>query len=366
MGRILIWNKSNLLVAVLLSLSACNTRGPLREDSLQPLTDKASSSPTEVQAIVLEKKDFPVETLSQGTVRAVSRADVTFPFEGRIEKIYIKRGQRVEAGALLAKLEDYDLNHECDLIRQEIAEARLRVETKLVSLGYKLADTAKISANLWNNIQVENGLPSLQLKLQKAEYQLNQADIRAPIPGVVANLEAQAGNPTANYEKLCTIIDDSKLEVEFHILEAEIAAIKPGNRVQIIPLYNTKQLYSATITGINPEVDASGMVLGFARIKGQTRQSLDGMKVKVHIQETIPGQLVLPKSAIVDRQNKFVTFAYKSGQAHWVYAQIVNENSTQYAIDDSGVQLGDTVIISNNFDLAHLEEVALDSLVEIE
>jgi len=347
---------------MLMGFNQCKQQ-QIEEDQLPELSSAVSEEPPKVNALILKRRPFYKEILSQGKVQAASRSDIIFPFEGHIDKVLVKVGQKVNRGDVLARLDDYELKHECASIQQEIAQAQLQIETKLVSLGYSKADTSSLAPELWNNIKTESGLPGLKLKLQKAQHQLEQAVIRAPISGLVANVEGQADNPTQNYEKLCTIIDNSRMEVKFPILEAEIGMLRKGNKVSIKPLYDASKSFEAVVSGINPEVDENGIVWGFAAIHSRGGQLLDGMKVNVYIKESMPDQLVLPKSAVVDRQNRLVTFAYKNGQAHWVYAQVVQENADSYALDDSGVQEGDTVIISNNFDLAHLEEVTLDSVI---
>lgn len=70
---------------------------------------------------------------------------------------------------------------------------------------------------------------------------------------------------------------------------------------------------------------------------------------------------------MVLRQNQEVLFKYVNGSAFWTYVQTGLENSTSYSVtahpDKGGVlQEGDTVIISNNLNLAHESEVKLKNL----
>ena len=340
-------------------LSACGTSGTPDEKDLPPLTTEVPQDTTTVTAIVLEKKSFEKEIISQGTIEAIAKSDVVFPIDKMIEKINVRTGHRVEKDDVLATLNNYDLKHECDLINQELKQTWLKINTKLVSLGYTMSDTSRLDAQLWDNIKIENGLHALHLRMKIAKYKLNQSIVTAPISGLVADVEAQEGNPSSNYMKLCTIISDYQMQVKFALLQAELGAVKRGRKAIVSPMHQPKQLFTATITAINPQVDEYGVIWAYAKISKSGGKLLEGMKARVIIKETVPGQLVVPKSAVVDRQNRFVTFVYKNRQAHWIYAQILFENTTQYAIDDSGPQVGDTVIVSNNFDLAHLEDVRL-------
>jgi hypothetical protein len=87
--------------------------------------------------------------------------------------------------------------------------------------------------------------------------------------------------------------------------------------------------------------------------------------VKVKIETAVPGQLVVPKSAVVQRQNQEVLFKYTNGIAFWTYVKTGYENSTSYTVtahpDKGGTLMaGDTVIISGNLNLAHESEVTFE------
>jgi membrane fusion protein (multidrug efflux system) len=84
------------------------------------------------------------------------------------------------------------------------------------------------------------------------------------------------------------------------------------------------------------------------------------MNVKVSIKRAIPGQLVVPKQSVVLRQNREVLFRYTKGTAYWTYINVLDENENQYSViaaEGATLELGDTVIISNNLNLAHESEV---------
>ena len=111
-------------------------------------------------------------------------------------------------------------------------------------------------------------------------------------------------------------------------------------------------------------VEKNGMI----KVKAVLHNSgnlLDGMNVKVLIKSNIANQLVVPKSAVLLRQNKEVVFRYKSGIAYWTYVHTTNENSSSYTIianRDRGAEIneGDTVIVSGNLNLAHESKVEIN------
>ncbi|WP_170110727.1 efflux RND transporter periplasmic adaptor subunit [Flavilitoribacter nigricans] len=347
----------------LLFFYACK-KSSSTDEAVNPIQSITATTeqPTPVSGMILTKGIFKKEIISQGIVKAVAQSEVVFPVDGIIEKILIQTGQRVKRGSLLAQLDSFKFQNERDLLQQQILKARIQLEAKMLSLGYKLEDSLTIDQKLWRNIQIESNLPNLKLQLQMAEHQLSRMSIRAPLSGVVADLEAQAGNPTTNFGKLCTIIDDHKLEVQFPILETELASAKIGSSITAFPLSDPERKINGVVKSINPKVDANGMIRVRAELNGSFRGLLNGMKIRIQLAQNLPNFFIIPKTAVVDRQGKLAAFLYKNGKAHWNYVQIAHENTTEYAIGESELNTGDTIIISNTFDLANLESVSLDSI----
>jgi uncharacterized Zn ribbon protein len=87
------------------------------------------------------------------------------------------------------------------------------------------------------------------------------------------------------------------------------------------------------------------------------------MNVKVSIKKAVPNQLIVPKQAVVLRQNREVLFRYTGGIAYWTYINVLDENENQYSVEaaeGATLEPGDTVIISNNLNLAHESEVEIE------
>jgi hypothetical protein len=76
------------------------------------------------------------------------------------------------------------------------------------------------------------------------------------------------------------------------------------------------------------------------------------MNVKVSVQRKLDSVVKIPKTALVKRSNRDVVFTVQDSLAKWNYVDIKAENSNFYAIK-KGLSIKDTIIISNNMNLAH-------------
>ena len=196
-----------------------------------------------------------------------------------------------------------------------------------------------------------------------AQYNYNALTLKAPFSGKIANLKYKIHESISSGEEFCTLINDNKFEVEFSILEKELQQVKINQTIKICP-FSTDKIYSGKISEINPIVEENGMVKIKALI-ANSGKLMEGMNVEVIIENKISNQLVVPKSAVVLRQNKEVLFRIINGKAFWTYVKTEFENSNSYTVKantDRGAEInvGDTIIISNNLNLAHESEVEFD------
>jgi RND family efflux transporter MFP subunit len=316
------------------------------------LSDKIS----EVKALRLDYTDFSYELLSNGTISAVRKADLRFQSAENIARIYVKNGDRVEKGQKIAELEQFKLQNSLNQATDNMEKARLELQDVLIGQGYSLNDTARIPADVMKIAKIKSNYDQSLNNRQLAEYNLNSATLYAPFDGSVANMTAKEYNQASASETFCTVIDYRQPEAILMILESELPVVKPGGRVLITPFSITDYTCEGRITEINPAVNKNGMVRIKASVNDPSGRLYDGMNVKVRIQHTQERRLVIPKEALVLRNNKKVVFTLKNGQAQWVYVQTGAENATGYVVTE-GLAAGDSVIFEGNINLAHEAEV---------
>jgi len=303
-----------------------------------------------VKTVELEPSTFFHELISNGKAYSSEKAVVPFKVNGIIKELYVRNGQKVNAGELLAVIEDFEYKNQLLIAREEYEKAQILFKDDLIS--YHLTDdTTNLSPAEIKFSRIRSGLNNAIISLEAAEYNFNNTRIYAPITGTVANLEARQWNPSQNYNSLCTIIYDAVMEVEFPVIESEYSFISKGMPVGIIPFINDSTMITGTITEINPQVDETGMVKVRAEFRNNGRL-IDGMNVRVVIRKPVPDRLVVPKEALVIRQGKDVIFVRQDSLAIWKYVTVEFENSTSVSVKE-GLEPGDLVIVSGNVNLAH-------------
>jgi|LSQX01.1.fsa_nt_gb RND family efflux transporter MFP subunit len=312
----------------------------------------------EVSTITAQKGSFDLELISNGKLEAQSKAVVPFTVQEQIVSINVYEGQYVSSGQVLGRLDTFSFQKRLSDAVNAYEQAQLDLEDRLLGLGYSIGDTATIPDNILKMAQLRSNFNIAVSSLQEAERNYEQATIKAPISGIVANLYARENNHSSGFQNFCQILDISTMSIVFNVLETELPAIKKGQSVEVFPFALSGQSFKGTVTSINPAIDERGMVRIMACIPNPDGKLLDGMNARVLLKNSVPDCIIIPKEAVLYRQNRKVVFVYKEGKAIWTYVETSHENSTNVAVTD-GLEEGMEVIVENNINLAHEAEVVL-------
>ena len=209
-----------------------------------------------------------------------------------------------------------------------------------------------------NIAAIRSGYNQAKIQHEEAVYQLENAALKAPFAGKVEGVTQKAWEKPDLSKPFCTLINDHRFTIEFPLLETEVHEVSNGQEITVTPLAGLKPA-RGVVTEINPRIDENGL----AWVKAQVTNPggyMEGMNMKVSIKKAIPNQLVVPRQAVVLRQNREVLFRFTQGTAFWTYVEVLDENETQYAViaaEGATLSAGDTIIVSNNLNLAHEAEV---------
>jgi RND family efflux transporter MFP subunit len=312
-----------------------------------------------VETVVLTEQDFMQEIVSNGKLSAIQSAELYFENSGIIESIFVKNGQSVAQGKEIGKLQNRD--YKFALQKAELNKEQVEIDKldALIGMGYTQNDK-NITPEHRKVANIRSGFHQADIQYEEAKLELEKTILTAPFAGKIEGVKQRQYEKADLSEPFCTLINDSRFFIDFPLLETEIAKVNIGQKVTISPIAGAKQS-TGTVTEINPRIDENGLVWLKAEVKNPGAY-LEGMNVKVSIKKAIVQQLVVPKQAVVLRQNREVLFRYTKGMAYWTYIEVLDENEKEYSVvaaEGASLQLGDTVIVSNNLNLAHESEVKI-------
>lgn len=354
-------NKKKFCMLLLLALLCVSCKHKVANDDEQKM-ENASAVATEayVDTIKLRLQTFHRQLICNGKVKAIEKSELSFSDGGVVSAVLVHNGSFVKKGQLIAKTDDGDARLDFEKAKKELEKAKVQLADKLIGLGYDgLSD--KVPEAVLHRAKVSSGYYLAQYQVQSAQRAIAKCMLVAPFDGHIADLDNKRNQ---RMDKLCTLINDGTLDVEFNVLEAEIKNVHIGQGVKVVPFVDEATQFVGTVIHVNPTVSEKGLVKITARVKNPTGSLLDGMNVKVIVENNVPRSLVVPKDAVLERDGYQVVFVYKDGQAVWTYVDVAYSNISSFAITgckrkETEIHAGDIVITSGNLNLADGTKVKL-------
>lgn len=315
----------------------------------------------EVTVDTVRRKPFMRELVSNGKLEASKRSELSFEVSGVLTNVGVLNGVKVSRGGAIATVDTMEYALVLERAVMNVEKSRLAFLDELVKLGHPLGDTITPPDDVIRMARIRSGYADALASLTTARRNLHNCTLRAPFTGKVADIKQQ------QYERasgvFCTLLDDSRLNVRFTVLESEYSFLSVGQEVSVSPYADLKKEIKGKISAINPTIDSHGQMLIDATIVNDGSLT-DGMNVKVFVRKAVPDQVVVPKSAVVIRDNLEVLFRYEDGRARWTYVHTSLANSKEYVVEankERGAELnvGDIVITTGNLNLADGSEVTL-------
>ncbi len=350
------------LIISIITLSNCNKEKQNKEGEV---INKKEYLPNknEVNIIILKKDTFKKELVSNGRLVALEKSELKFNVSEKLHKIYVKNGDYVKKGQLLATLDAFTYRQKVNKAEIDLKEATLEFNDLQIRRGFNSNTKDSLAQKEYDMMAIKSGYKNALHQLENARFDLKSTKLVAPFSGKIANINSKQYEQVNSGKAFITLINDAIFEVEFYVIESELQDIKTKDKITIEP-FAINRSYEGYIANINPQVEEDGTILIRAQVKNDG-DLLEGMNVKVFIKKDIPDQFVVPKSAVVLRDNQEVLFKVNQGKAYWNYIKTTLENSKEYVVvpdpDKSSASLkpGDTIIVSDNLNLAHDSEISI-------
>lgn len=340
-------NAISKIFILLLLVGCADSSSNEKEESVETVLDDQK---IEVTVDTLKTRIFEHELISNGNLSAEEKADLQFLTSGILTKVFVKNGDQVKAGDVIAMIDTFMLANKYRQACEALEKAELDKQESLINLGYKLSALDSVPKDVMHLVCLRSGFNSTKNQYELIKHEYENAFLKSPISGTVVNL-FQKPYSLLESGPFCSIISNRKLEVEFSVLENELPLLNLNDKVNIYPYALPHISATGKITNINPIIDKNGMVKVKASVNYQPNL-FQGMNVKISILRNAGKQWVIPKTAVVLRTNRPVVFSLSDGKAAWHYVSIGYQNATSYTITSETLQENDIIIITGNENLA--------------
>lgn len=330
------------------------------------ITAPASAFATDV-AIAVEgaeavREDLVLSVTASGQAEAWRRTRLTAEVAGRVAAVPVRESDRVGAGAVVVALDPVDY----ELALQEAEARKARVEAdyrERILFDESLAPDVRTERD--RAARIRSGLDEAELALRKARLDLERTRVRTPFAGRVASLSVVEGQLVRQGEELMTLVDVDPVRVQVQVLEGELAHLSPGARARVRFSAFSDREFTGTVETINPLVDDQTRTARVTiLVPNPDGRVLPGMYARVEVEaQRVPDRILVPRSAILERDRRTMLFVHEDGRAKWRYVTTGLENEHFVEIrehpDTDMVQPGEVVLTAGHFTLTHDARVRL-------
>ena len=180
---------------------------------------------------------------------------------------------------------------------------------------------------------------------------------KAPFPGLLADIAYKKGQWLPAATEALKLLDLSEIRLHCDVLEKEAPLIAAGQSAEVTFPSLPQKTFRARVFAVNPAVDPeSHTVRVTLSIANPGVLIRPGMYARARIAvKTLPKRLVVPRRALVLRDNRELVFVVRDSLAQWCYVQTGARNDRLVEIVSSEFNLrpGEPVVVEGHFSLAH-------------
>lgn len=303
-----------------------------------PQTGPSKTMTTNVTGYVVKSQVLENKLFSSGTLLANEEVSLHPEVSGKLVNIYFKEGQQVGKGALLAKINDADLQAQLKRLQYqyELANEKSKRLNSLLTIQGISQQEYDESANQLNLIQAD---------MDYTRALLAKTEVRAPFSGTIGLRQVSAGSYVTPATTLASIQQTNVLKLDFTVPEKYADALRLGEKIQFTADNDTKP-HAATVYAIEPKIDAETRNMTVRALCQGTEGLLPGAFVRVElITKQNQAALMIPTEAVIPELKGKKVFISKAGKA--MPMKIVTGMRTDAQIEIvEGLQEGDTVIVT--------------------
>jgi RND family efflux transporter MFP subunit len=277
MKRSTLWILSAVAAAVVIAGTArwASQRKPAANVAqTTPVANQIELSASDV--VPATQMDMVLGLPVSGTLKASQSAMVKARVAGELMDLVVREGDEVKAGQVIARIDptEYQARERQAKQQADAALAQVEIAQKQFDNNKALVDQGFISQTaLQNSAASLNGAKATHMAavaaLDVARKALDDASIRSPISGQIAQRLAQPGERMALDARIVEVVNLSQLELEAAMPAADASLVRPGMKAQL-KVEGMDEPVTAKVLRISPAAQGgSRSVLVYLGVVGQ-------------------------------------------------------------------------------------------------
>ena len=274
------------------------------------------------------------------TVQAWAKNNIAPQSGSRIEKLLVEVGDYVNAGQVVARMDDVQMQ------QSYLQVCNDRVEYERLK---SLREEGGVSASDFESFE-------MACKVHESSYKNLEKNtiLRSPISGVVSARNYDQGDMYAMAQPLYSVEQIVPVKLLVGVSEANYTRVQYGDKISITADAFPGQTFQGSISNIYPTVDGATHTFSVEiKVANTDRKLRPGMYAKVNLVYDDSPRITVPDAAVVKQQGSGDYFVY-----------VLNEDSTvTYKKVSLGRRLGDRYVILSGVNDG--DKVVVDGILRI-
>jgi len=230
------------------------------DEAAQPAEQVLLVQPSDV--VLVQRSAIESGISFSGDLAPEEVTEVIARFEGDLERVLVREGQRVRRGQALARYRPTDITNSFKAAEAEVLAARaaqLAAENSERRAGRLLeagaASTSDLESASAARTAAEARLRSAEAMLEVARENAGRLDVPAPVGGWVRSVFVHDGDRTAVGDPLVTVVDTDTLELSATVPSEAIGRVRPGTAIRFSTKAIPEETFSGEIDRVSPTTE---------------------------------------------------------------------------------------------------------------
>lgn len=352
-----------LLLITTLIFTACSSGQETK------VNEEEAYTPVEVET--LKPMNLYIENLVTGKVYADKDVYVIPLIAGKVEKVNVKVGDKVEKDDVLFVMDKDDFQKQVnqayaayqaakagfDVTSAQLQSAKDNFDRikKLYEEGVvpeTQYEQAKLAASDETLEAARKNLDQAEVAYKNAASTLENAEVKAPISGVVSSVNIVEGQYATSANPPITIVDSNSVTIEFGIASSLVNKVKAGDKA-LVEISSANFRNEAVITSVSSSADIMTNLYTVSIVLENDGTIKPGMFAKVYLQtDKTDNALAVRAEAVKERDGKQFVFVADGDSA--LQKEVTTGLDTgAYVEIKSGLSQGEKVIVKGQDYISH-------------
>ncbi len=305
---------------------------------------------------------------------------------GRIDEVYVRLGDRVQAGQRLLTYDNVELGEaigeylsalaelqkasaETEVSKRALERARNLVDlgavakaefqrrdaeykNALATVESRKAGAAKVEEKLHRFGMTDTEIQKLDPRTQ-LEYhrERSHSTLTAPFGGVITQFNAAPGETVGTQDEVMTVTDLSTVWVQADLYEKDIHSAREGRQAEVVVASYPDRIFTGKISYVSDVLDPSTRT---AKVRVEVPNPQNLLKLEMFAIVRIPtpatrSAVAIPANAVQNVDGTTVAFVKAAGDRFEKRVLSLAQRSGDWVEVTEGLKAGDTVVTEGSF-----------------